>query len=155
MIVFPLLLVQFNDRFGLWKLWCSSCQTLAQLLVLAGMVVITDSIRSYKKIPLPIDPQKHLETNGLFQFTRNPMYLGIFAILLAEVIYLGHLLLFFYFLLFVFSFHFYVVKKEEPMLEKRFREEYLEYKKKTPRWLLKKSIPEILSSLQKTVRQRR
>ena len=151
MIVFPLSFVHLNNRFNLPVFDFGAGKTIGQLLVLIGIVVLFDCFRLIKKIgggtPVPFDPPKSLITKGLYQFSRNPMFLGTFFIVFGEFLYLGHLLLFFYFLLFVLSFHLYVVRKEEPELRKRFGKEYEKYCEKTPRWLFKKSIPEIVRGI--------
>ena len=152
-VAVPLLLSSLNDRLSLPRLWFTTGITFGQFLLLAGGLALLNCFVVIKKFgqgtPVPTEPPKKLVTQGLFQFTRNPMYLALFAVILGEFFYFGTLLLFIYFLFIFLSFHLYVVKKEEPELEKRFGQEYLEYKKKTPRWLFKKSIPEILASRQK------
>jgi len=151
MIAAPLLIASFNDRLGLPKFLFSASKTIGQFLVLAGIIVLADCFRVIKKFgegtPVPVEPPKRLVTEGLFQFTRNPMYLALFAIILGEAFFLGHLLLFIYFLLLAFLFNLYVVKIEEPELRKRFGKEYEKYCQKVPRWLLKKSIPEIVRGI--------
>lgn len=148
MVAVPLLLSFLNDRLGLPRFWFG--KTFGQFLVLVGIIVLADCFRVIKKFgegtPVPVEPPKHLVTKGLFQFTRNPMYIALFAIILGEAFFLGHLLLFIYFLLLDFLFHLYVVKIEEPEVKRRFGKEYEEYCQKTPRWLFKKSIPEVVSS---------
>ena len=148
MIAAPLLIAFLNDRLGLPKFLFSTGKTLGQFLVLAGIIVLADCFRVIKKYgkgtPVPVEPPKRLVTRGLFQFTRNPIFLALFAIILGEAFFLGYLLLFIYFFLVIFSFHLYVVKIEEPEAKKRFGKEYEKYCEKTPRWLLKKSIPELL-----------
>ncbi len=69
-----------------------------------------------------------------FSFSRNPMYVGGFFLTLSWSF--GHKSL----MTFVFALilQFVLVKKiliEEELLEEKFGEEYLKYKKNTPRWL--------------------
>jgi protein-S-isoprenylcysteine O-methyltransferase Ste14 len=151
LILLPLFLNLVGSRFNLHIFRCGICSTLGQFLVLAGIMIIADCSRLFTKIGrgtlAPSAMPEKLVTKGLYQFSRNPMYLGIFSVLLGEFLYLGSCLLFFYLILIVIIFHLDIVRREEPELKKRFGKEYLEYEKKVPRWLLKKSIVELLQGI--------
>ncbi len=86
-------------------------------------------------MPLPTHPTHKLMTKEMYNFTRNPIYLSYFFIVLGIAFLLGQLLLFIYFLLFVGAVHFWVTSIEEKELEKKFGEEYQRYLKKVPRYL--------------------
>ncbi len=78
---------------------------------------------------------------SIYRYTRNPMYLGYFGIVLGEFFFFGNLLLFFYFLFIVLFVNLYLLFIEEPKLRKRFGSEYEDYIKKVPRWItLRKSF---------------
>jgi protein-S-isoprenylcysteine O-methyltransferase Ste14 len=67
-----------------------------------------------------------LKMNGLFRFSRNPMYLGVFATLLAPIFYtLNPLLLLI--VIFIIAVHHKIVLAEEKYLKKYFGEEYVSY----------------------------
>ena len=74
-------------------------------------------------------------TTGPFKYTRNPMYLGLTTMLIGTAILLGTfspvLVIPIFFILVQSQF----VLREEKLMEEWFGEPYLEYKKKTPRWL--------------------
>ena len=82
----------------------------------------------------PIDPPRHLVVRGLYQFTRNPMYNGVLAVLLGEAWFFRSTALFQYAVLMFVIFHLMVVVYEEPALESRFGESYRIYRKAVPRW---------------------
>ena len=75
---------------------------------------------------------KKLITTGLYKYTRNPMLFGTF------VFYVGLALLFNSYsalivpIVFISYMVWHVKKFEEPRLYKDFKEEYIEYKKRTP-----------------------
>jgi protein-S-isoprenylcysteine O-methyltransferase Ste14 len=150
LILLPLFLNLVGSRFNFPVFRCGICSTLGQFLVLAGIVIIADCSRLFTKIgrgtPAPSAMPEKLVTKGLYQFSRNPMYLGMFSVLLGEFLYLGSLLLFLYLILIIIIFHLDIVRREEPELKGRFGKEYEEYSQKVPRWLLKKSISEVVSS---------
>jgi len=87
--------------------------------------------------PAPIEPPEKLVSKGVYSYSRNPMYLCYFFIVLGEFFILGYLSLLFYFFILVVFINIYVIFFEEPVLQKRFGTDYLEYKKKVPRWFLK------------------
>lgn len=85
----------------------------------------------------PVKPQnsKKLITNGLYAYTRNPMYLGLLMILAGYACYLSSLIAFLLLPVFMWVLTIMQIKPEEKILEKLFKDEYLQYKKKVRRWL--------------------
>jgi hypothetical protein len=75
-----------------------------------------------------------LISRGVFQWTRNPLYLGMTAILLGESAYYQSLFLLIYALYWLRQFARRVRREEWKMLG-RFGEAYLRYGETTPRWL--------------------
>lgn len=75
-----------------------------------------------------------LTQDGLFSFSRNPMYLGVFSTLLATVLYTLNPLIFFI-VLFIVIAHHKIVIAEEKYLNEVFGEQYLVYCKKTRRYI--------------------
>lgn len=75
-------------------------------------------------------------TTGPFKYTRNPMYLGLTTMLIGTATLLGTfspvLIIPIFFILVRTQF----VLREEKLMEQWFGQPYLEYKKKTPRWLI-------------------
>jgi protein-S-isoprenylcysteine O-methyltransferase Ste14 len=67
-----------------------------------------------------------LKVDGLFRFSRNPMYLGMYATLLASVLYTLNPLLFIIGA-YVVIVHHKIVLAEEQYLQKVFGEQYTEY----------------------------
>jgi len=75
-----------------------------------------------------------LRVDGLFRFSRNPMYLGVYSTLLATVLQTLNLLL----LLvsaFIVAVHHKIVLAEETHLEKAFGTEYRDYCRRVRRYL--------------------
>lgn len=79
-----------------------------------------------------------LVTEGIYQISRNPAFLGF------DLVYIGILMMFFNRLLFIASvfailmFHLQIVNVEEDFLLERFGDEYLSYKKKVCRYIGRK-----------------
>ena len=127
----PIISHPFFDLFGF-------------ILLTAGMLLHLPSAHIFKVIgkgtPVPIEPPKKLVRVGLYKYSRNPMYLGIFLILLGGFFIFGHFLLLIYALLFFLFFHFYIILVEEPKLKERFGQDYFDYLKTVPRWGLRINI---------------
>jgi len=85
----------------------------------------------------PHRPEKAstLVTTGVYQCSRNPMYLSLFLLLVGWAIYLGSLSALLLSLLFVCVVTIQQIKPEEQVLEKVFGQEYLSYKQKVRRWV--------------------
>ncbi|MHA2028263.1 MAG: methyltransferase family protein [Candidatus Kariarchaeaceae archaeon] len=86
-----------------------------------------------KGTPVPFNPPPILITNGPYTYTRNPMLTGVFSLLVGFGLFFGSVSLLMIFTpLFIFI-NFWELKSiEEPELEKRLGEEYIEYRKSTP-----------------------
>ena len=84
--------------------------------------------------PAPFDPPKELVEAGLYRYVRNPMYVGVLAMLLAHFLWFGFWLLLAYAVICFFAFHAVVTLYEEPTLKKKFGKAYKDYLKRVPRW---------------------
>lgn len=83
---------------------------------------------------------QRLVTYGVFSWSRNPLYNGNFLIWMGFVVISGVLwFLPIAILLFAIEYSF-IVRYEEGVLESIFGEEYLAYKRRTPRWLPRISL---------------
>ncbi len=74
-------------------------------------------------------------SSGLYDYSRNPMYLGVILTVFGESLFFGYSLLLRYAVLLFVIFHLVVVFIEEPHLENKFDEEYKAYKKRVRRWV--------------------
>jgi protein-S-isoprenylcysteine O-methyltransferase Ste14 len=83
----------------------------------------------------PFQESSVLITDGLFRFTRNPMYLGFVLILLGIAIFLGTVLPFLIIILFIIFIYRTFIQVEEQMLEEKFGEEWNTYQKSVRRWI--------------------
>lgn len=108
------------------------------LLLTFGLLLFIQSIILFIKIGkgtlAPWNPTQKLVVMGLYRYTRNPMILGVLLILSAEAFLLNSLPILVWMILFFIINTIYFIKKEEPDLEKKFGEDYREYKKNVPRW---------------------
>ncbi len=85
--------------------------------------------------PAPIAPTKFLVTTALHRYVRNPMYIGVFMVLLGEAVTFRSAVLLGYAAFFCVPVQLFVVFYEEPTLRRQFGESYEEYRRSVPRWL--------------------
>jgi protein-S-isoprenylcysteine O-methyltransferase Ste14 len=87
--------------------------------------------------PAPIAPTKFLVTTALHRYVRNPMYIGVFGVILGEAARFRSLRLLAYAACFCVLVQLFVLFYEEPTLRRQFGESYEEYRRSVPRWIPK------------------
>ncbi len=99
-----------------------------------GFILMILSIIYFIKVrgtPVPFNPPPKLVTTGPYKYARNPMLSGIFIQLFGLGIYYHSISLIFIFTpLFILLNVWELKKVEEPELERRFGQEYKDYKNK-------------------------
>ena len=83
----------------------------------------------------PFEESNQLVMDGLYRYSRNPMYLGMALILFGVALLLGSLTPFGVIGLFVIWIHFQFIRHEERMLFTQFGQDWLEYKAKVRCWI--------------------
>ena len=119
--------------------WSWIPRTLGGLSVLAGLALLTWCINLFVRVGkgtlAPWDPTSNLVAVGPYRHTRNPMITGVATILAGESVVFGSWRLALWALTFILFNHVYFLLVEEPGLERRFGESYLDYKRAVPRWI--------------------
>lgn len=88
-----------------------------------------------KGTPAPIDAPKKLVVRGLYRYTRNPMYVGVFTVTLGWAMLFQVAALGLYVLIVGTCFHLFIILYEERHLQKEFGDEYEDYRSRVSRWL--------------------
>ena len=76
-----------------------------------------------------------LITEGMYRYSRNPMYLGLLLLIIAATIWFGTWFGIIISVFFILLINILQIIPEEEALLQIFGEEYLEYKKKVRRWI--------------------
>jgi len=108
------------------------------LVILAlGFYLVIRSWLNFKEHGTPEDfsESKALVTDGLYKYSRNPMYLGMVLILLGMAISLKNMLGFIAPVGFFLIIHFMFIPYEEGKNEKTFGPVFLDYKKRVRKWI--------------------
>jgi protein-S-isoprenylcysteine O-methyltransferase Ste14 len=113
---------------------------LSILFLILGLACLLPSFKLFAKFKTTITPLKPsnstaLVTEGLYRYSRNPMYLGLLLITIASTIWFGTWLGITINIVFIFLINFLQIIPEEEALLEIFGEEYEEYKKNVRRWI--------------------
>lgn len=98
-------------------------------------VCIWEFARSGRGTLAPVDPPRTLVIRGPYRYVRNPMYLGVTAIVLGEVVLTRSGALMLYWGLWFLAANLFVMGYEEPTLRQQFGASYEEYTRRVGRWL--------------------
>ena len=137
-LIFGLIIFFSKSLFPIFNFNNSNYVSL--IFLIFGFIILITAVKSFKKHqttinPLNPDQASSLVNSGIFGFTRNPMYLGMLFILLSisfKFNILGGIIICFLFKIYITRFQ--IVPEEEAM-EKIFKKDFIEYKKKVRRWI--------------------
>lgn len=107
---------------------------LAALGFLLGFLALTEFRRARAAIDSK-SPTAGFVTSGIYQYTRNPVYLGFVFMLIGLALNMGTywgVVLAWPLMVFMNNL---VIKPEEISLEKKYKDQYIDYKSKVRRWL--------------------
>lgn len=112
---------------------------LGLILIVAGAPAVLDSFARFSiqglGTPAPLLPTKHLVVSGLYRHVRNPMYVGVAALIFGQALLLNSPRLFIYGACVSLGFYVFVLLYEEPKLRSTFGEEYEQFCRNVPRWI--------------------
>ena len=112
---------------------------LGAVLFLAGVPLLADSIIRFVRqghgTPAPYAPTDKLVITGFYRHTRNPMYVGVLAMLFGQALFFGSVWLLIYAAAAALGCHLFVTGYEEPVLHERYGDQYEAYTGQVGRWL--------------------
>ena len=111
---------------------------LGALLVFAGIALIVGGFITQKRAgtdPIPFNPSTRIVAHGLYRFTRNPMYVGFAFCTLGITMLVDSAWMLLAALIGLVLIDRLVIAREEKYLERKFGEEYLNYKSRVRRWI--------------------
>lgn len=115
-------------------------QIIIALLVAIGLTLDVLGILSFRRARTTVNPLRprqvsSMVTDGVYRYTRNPMYLGMATLLLAWAVHLSALPSFLGVVIFVLYITRFQIQPEERALQAVFGDEYLAYTSRVRRWL--------------------
>lgn len=126
---FPFLSVNINFK-----------HVFAAFLAVAGCSIVIAGARAFHRAGTTVNPLKPetttvLVVEGVYRFSRHPIYLGLAMILFSWGIYLSNLLSLLLVIVFVVYLNRFQIQPEERMLQKLFGICFERYKQQVRRWL--------------------
>lgn len=126
---FPQLSVAFAEQ-----------QLIGIFIAVVGMAIAIVSVLRFRQLGTTIEPNKldkatHLVTDGIYNYSRNPMYLGMAILITSAGVFFGSFLFLPAVIVFVLIINKFQIEPEEVGLEKLFGQEYLDFKARTRRWI--------------------
>ncbi len=110
------------------------------LLILTGAGIDLWSVFQFRGQNTTINPlspekTKSLVIHGLYNYSRNPMYLGMLLILLGWICLLGHVSSLLVLPIFIMTLNYLQIMPEEQQLQQLFGDSYSQYCRSVRRWL--------------------
>ena len=113
-------------------------QVLGVALIGAGASVLINAFARFALegigTPAPVAPTEKLVVGGLYRYVRNPMYIAVAATITGQALLLGRPILLAYALAFMGTVATFVRMYEEPVLERKYGEQYERYRRRVPAW---------------------
>lgn len=144
-VVAPLVLAGFVPWWGThWEFrpaffGLELTRAIGLMLIIAGVPGIVDSFARFALqglgTPAPIAPTQNLVVTGLYRYVRNPIYVGVAAVIFGQALLFGDWGLLWYAALLWLFFHVFVSVYEEPTLEQTFGAQYEDFRANVPRWV--------------------
>lgn len=143
----PLIYVAlFSGSVLMQKLWpfdnrwlhTTQANIIGWLLIAFCLLFVVAALRRFiitKNTLVTIKPATSLQTEGIYAYSRNPMYLSLLLLYTGLAFFFGNWWTFFLIPLLITIIQRYVIRKEEQYLFIAFGEQYYVYKKKVRRWI--------------------
>lgn len=133
--------VQLISIFLNWSILPTAARIAGIVIGIFGDVIFLTAVRTMKnswRAGIPDKDKTEFISNGIYQYSRNPAFLGF------DLMYTGILLMYFNLLLFIFTIWLMImlhlqIKQEEAYLSNVFRKKYLDYKRHTQRYFGRKN----------------
>ncbi|TXD98021.1 isoprenylcysteine carboxylmethyltransferase family protein [Psychrobacter frigidicola] len=109
-------------------------------LAIIGLGIGVMGVTEFKKAQTTVNPHtpersEHLVTSGIYQYSRNPMYVGLVFILLGWALYLSHLIAFALIIIFIKYMSRFQIQAEEKIMTEKFGDKYKAYLVRVRRWI--------------------
>ncbi len=111
---------------------------LGYFFILSGLLLASPALLKFvksKNTLIPFKPAKSLQTDGIYGFTRNPMYLGLLFQYTGIAFLAGNWWTLMLIPLVLIIITAYVIKREEKYLHDAFGPDFTAYKIKVRRWI--------------------
>jgi len=140
LVFFILMLVGYGaQRYGPIGIGVSpELKYLGAAVAIAGLCIVGLTRQQFKRAETNIEPWKSttkILSTGIYAHSRNPVYVAFCLLPIGWGLFLDSLWILLSFVPSVALVYWTAIRKEEAYLEKKFGEEYVQYKRRVRRWL--------------------
>lgn len=124
---------EFREPLPYWIV----AQAVGVLLICAGLAPVVHAFAQFSRAggtPMPIAPTQHLVVSGSNRYVRNPMYVGLLAVIVGQALLFGRFSLLLYAAAAWAVTASFVRWYEEPTLARQFGADYEAYRRAVPAW---------------------
>ncbi len=110
----------------------------ALAFVVAAVVLFVPAVLAFRRAGTPPEPHKPttaIVTSGPYRFTRNPIYVSFTLVQLGIALWTGSGWILALLVPVIVLMHYGVIAREERYLERKFGDEYNEYRRHVRRWV--------------------
>lgn len=111
---------------------------LALVLIGGGLAIVLAAMRGFARAGTRVEPwapSSAIVSDGIYRFTRNPMYVGMALVMTGLALVIGSPTSLAMVAVAVVVVDRYVIRREEVYLEGKFGPDYLDYRRRVRRWL--------------------
>lgn len=139
-VLFVVMINHISHEFQLFKADLPLSGVVFVMCFLFAGVVGLSGVYEFRRAqttvnPVKVDNASSVVDSGIFSYTRNPMYLGLFVLLFGFAYWQQNLLSVVFSFTFVLYMNRFQIQPEEQALESLFGAEYLDYKQRVRRWI--------------------
>jgi len=138
MFVLAAAMVVFDRLFPALRVANTPVAWFGVIPFICGVLLVAVSAGMFRRRRTTLNPfgeSSALVQDGLYRYSRNPMYLGMLLILTGVALWLGNVPAFAAPVVFVAAINRWNIRNEERLLEARFGAEYVQYKQRVRRWI--------------------
>ena len=139
-IAIAFIVILYISSLGMDRFIFEGQSIFSLFIFILGLGCVLSASTQFRRINTTVNPlhpesASYLVVDGIFKFTRNPMYVGLCAVILAFGFYVGTWFVFILLPLFVISINYLQIVPEEVALQKLFGDEYVSYCNSVRRWI--------------------
>jgi protein-S-isoprenylcysteine O-methyltransferase Ste14 len=139
-IIIAIAMYGISKVFPLLPFFITGSAWMAAGLAIIGLCLGLMGVAEFKKAQTTVNPHTpenavSLVTSGIYQYSRNPMYLGLVFILLGLALYLSHILAFALLPVFIIYMSRFQIQPEEKIMTYKFGNDYRAYLTQVRRWV--------------------
>lgn len=118
----------------------SGLNWLGGIFFIAGVIAAISGVLAFRRAKTTVDPRSpgkttSLVVRGIYNYSRNPMYFGLFLVLVGFCFFLANFTSAVVLPAFILYMNYFQIAPEEKFMQHKFGSEFSGYKKRVRRWI--------------------